>query len=219
MDTQGQPRQPGPGPSWAYRQQAFANLLRMGHCAPTVMQTLLDVSPTERPTQGDWLVRLSAGMPGGIGNTGHECGAVTSPLALMGVKGGLREMDRGLPVLFDRGHALCAAFVACHDTLQCRGIRTKGGFPRQCIGPVLRSAELWRDALDGDRSGVIPEGTRAAMPGSTHTSPRTASTAPRPCSLSSATPRPPTPSSSMPRRPSWGERYSWEGPAARSSRA
>jgi hypothetical protein len=125
------------------------------------MQTLLDVSPTAGQTRGEWLVRLSAGMPGGIGNTGHECGAVTSPLALMGVQCGLREVDRGLPVIFDRGHALCAEFVACHQTLQCREIRTKDGFPRQCIGPVLRSAELWRDALDGDRSDVIPEGTRA----------------------------------------------------------
>src|SRR3990172_10873521 len=95
METQGRPRQPELGPDWAYRQRAFSNLLRMGHCAPTVMQTLLDVSPTERPTQGEWLVRLSAGMPGGIGNTGHECGAVTSPLALMGVQGGLREMGIG----------------------------------------------------------------------------------------------------------------------------
>ena len=161
METQGQPRQPELSPNWAYRRRGFSNLLRMGHCAPTVMQTLLDVSPTEGPTQGEWLVRLSAGMPGGIGNSGHECGAVTSPLVLMGLQGGLREMDRGLPVLFDRGHALCRDFVACYQTLECREIRTKDGFPRQCIGPVLRSAELWRDALDGDRSDVIPEGTRA----------------------------------------------------------
>ncbi len=161
MEAQTQPRQREPGPNWAYRRRGFSNLLRMGHCAPTVMQTIVDVSSTEAPTDGEWLVRLSAGMPGGIGNTGHECGAVTSPLALMGVQGGLREMDRGLPVLFDRGHALCRNFVARHQTLQCREIRTKDGFPRQCIGPVLRSAELWRDAVDGDHSDAIPQGTRA----------------------------------------------------------
>ena len=144
-------------PNWTYRRRGFSNLLRMGHCAPTAMQTILDVSSTDK----EWLVRLSAGMPGGIGNTGHECGAVTSPLAVMGTQHGLREVDRGLPVVFDRGHALCRDFVACHHTLQCREIRTKDGFPRQCIGPVLRSAELWRGALDGDRSNAIPEGTRA----------------------------------------------------------
>jgi hypothetical protein len=121
------------------------------------MKTILDVSSTDK----EWLVRLSAGMPGGIGSTGHECGAVTSPLAVMGTQLGLREIDRGLPVIFDRGQALCRDFLACHGTLQCREIRTKDGFPRQCISPVLHSAEHWRGALDGDRSDAIPEGTRA----------------------------------------------------------
>jgi hypothetical protein len=121
------------------------------------MRTILDVSSTD----GEWLVRLSAGMPGGIGNTGHECGAVTSPLAVLGTQHGLREVDRGLPVVFDHGHALCRDFLACQQTLQCREIRTKDGFPRQCVGPVLRSAELWREARDDVRSDAIPEATRA----------------------------------------------------------
>jgi hypothetical protein len=121
------------------------------------MRTILDVSSTD----GEWLVKLSAGMPGGIGNTGNECGAVTSPLAVLGTQHGLREVDRGLPVVIDRGHALCGDFLACQQTLQCREIRTKEGFPRQCVGPVLRSAELWRDAVDDAPSGAIPEDVRA----------------------------------------------------------
>jgi hypothetical protein len=157
METQTQPQKPELGPNWGYRRQGFSNLLRMGHCAPTVMQTLLDVSSTQK----EWLVRLSAGMPGGIGNTGHECGAVTSPLVMLGLQHGLREVDGGLPVIFDEGHALCQDFLACHNTLQCREIRTKGGFPRQCISPVLRSPELYRDALDGDQPDAIPAGVRA----------------------------------------------------------
>jgi C_GCAxxG_C_C family probable redox protein len=148
---------PGRRANWTYRRRGFANLLRMGHCAPTAMQTILDVSATDK----DWMVRLSAGMPGGIGNTGHECGAVTSPLAVMGTQHGLREVDRGLPVIFDRGQALCRDFAACHQTLQCREIRTRDGFPRQCVSPVLHSAEHWRGALDGDPSDAIPEGRRA----------------------------------------------------------
>lgn len=144
--------------NWTYRRRGFANLLRMGHCAPTAMRTILDVSSSD----GEWLVKLSAGMPGGIGNTGHECGAVTSPLAVMGTRLGLRDVDRGLPVLFDRGHALCREFLACQQTLLCREIRTKDGFPRQCVGPVLRSAELCRGALDDARSDAIPDETRAA---------------------------------------------------------
>jgi hypothetical protein len=122
------------------------------------MQTILDVSATEK----EWLVRLSAGMPGGIGNTGFECGSVTSPLVLLGIHCGLRELDRGLPVIFDKGHALCNRFVRCHNTLQCRGIRGKDRFPRHCIGPVLRSPELFLDALDGDWRNAIPAVGRAS---------------------------------------------------------
>jgi hypothetical protein len=47
------------------RKRSVSNLLRMGHCAPTVMQTMLDASDTD----AKWLVLLMAGLPGGIGNT------------------------------------------------------------------------------------------------------------------------------------------------------
>ena len=157
MEKQNQPQKSELGPNWAYRGRGLANLLRMGHCAPTVMQTILDVSSTEK----EWLVRLSAGMPGGIGNTGFECGAVTSPLALLGIRCGLREVDRGLPVIFDKGHALCQHFLACHNTLQCREIRGKDRFPRHCIGPVTRSPELFLAALDGNHQETIPAARRA----------------------------------------------------------
>ena len=80
---------------------------------------------------------------------------------MLGTQHGLREVDRGLPVIFDRGHALCRDFLACQGTLQCREIRTRGGFPLQCVGPVLRSAELWRDASDAAGPDAIPEDIRA----------------------------------------------------------
>src|SRR5512143_3680357 len=141
-------------PKWTYWKQSAANLLRMGHCATTVMQTILDISGVEK----EWLVKLSAGMPGGIGNTGFECGAVTSPLVLLGSQFGLRQVERGLPVIFDRGHALCQNFLACHHTLKCREIRGKDRFPRHCIPPVLRSPELFMDAHYSNHRESIPEG-------------------------------------------------------------
>ena len=139
-------------PKWTYWKQSAANLLRMGHCAPTVMQTILDISGAEK----EWLVKLSAGMPGGIGNTGFECGAVTSPLALLGLHYGLRETDQGLPVIFERGHALCRHFLACHKTLQCKQIRGKDRFPRHCIRPVCLAPDLFLAATSNNSRAAIP---------------------------------------------------------------
>jgi hypothetical protein len=135
-----------------------ANLIHMGHCAPTVMQTLLDVSNA----RGEWLVKLSAGMPGGIGNTGYECGAMTSPLVILGLRHGLRNMDRGLPVIFDQGHAYCQQFLACHKTLLCRQIRQKDRFPRHCIRPVCMSPERLQDTLTNCHADGIPVQARAS---------------------------------------------------------
>jgi hypothetical protein len=129
----------------------------MGHCAPAVMQTILDVSSEEK----EWLVKLSAGMPGGIGNTGFECGGVTSPLVLLGIRYGLSEVDRDLPVIFDKGHALCHNFLTYHKTLNCREIRGKDRFPIHCIPPVACSPELFLAALDGDHQEAIPAASRA----------------------------------------------------------
>jgi hypothetical protein len=139
-------------PGWKYYPNAFSNLLHMGHCAPTVMKTILDISSTEK----EWLVRLSAGMPGGIGNTGFECGGVTSSLVQLGIRFGLRNPQNGLPDIFDRGHSLCQNFVACHHTLKCKEIRGKDHFPRHCIPPVLRSPGLFMQAQNGYKGEAIP---------------------------------------------------------------
>lgn len=158
MEQQNFPPTSKTGANWGYRMRGFENLLRMGHCAPTVMQTILDVSSTEK----EWLVRLSAGMPGGIANTGSECGGITSPLAMLGMHYGLRAVDHDLPVVFDKGHAFCQHFLTCHKTMKCREIRGKDRFPRHCIGPVLRAPEIFMDILDSDHEIVIPSGQRAA---------------------------------------------------------
>ena len=138
--------------------QTFANLLRMGHCAPTVMRSI-----GERSAPGeDWLVRLSAGMPGGIGNTGHECGAVTSSLVLLGMRYGLRDVEGGLPVLIDRSHALCQRFVARHDTLQCEEIRGDDRFPKHCIPPIVGAPGLFSEVSANGAPDAIPAAAREA---------------------------------------------------------
>jgi Putative redox-active protein (C_GCAxxG_C_C) len=160
MDTPTVRQQKINTPSWLYYRYALANLIRMGHCAPTVMKSILDITSEEK----EWLIRLSAGMPGGIGNTGFECGGVTSPLVLLGLRFGLDREDHHLPMIFDKGHALCRRFLACHRTLQCREIRGKDHFPRHCIPPVLRSPGLFMNALNGnDPDGDIPPASRDAL--------------------------------------------------------
>jgi hypothetical protein len=120
------------------------------------MQTLLEVAGARE----EWLVKLNAGMPGGIGNTGFECGAVTSPLVLMGLRYGLRERNGNLPVIFDRGHALCRHFLACHKTIHCKQIRANDRFPKHCIRPVCLSPQLFLASTAGDSGAAIPAEVR-----------------------------------------------------------
>jgi hypothetical protein len=145
-------------PNWKYWGQSVSNLVRMGHCAPTVMQTILDVSGKQK----QWLVKLISGMPGGIGNTGFECGAATAPLVLMGLRYGLREKDRGLPVIVDRGYGLCHRFLACHTTLQCKQIRGNDRFPKHCIRPVCLAPQMFFASTNGQDQPAIPAEIRAS---------------------------------------------------------
>ena len=59
------------------------------------MQAMLDVFETD----AQWLVKLMAGLPGGIGNTGGECGGVTAPLVVLGLRYGQEKLVQGLPVV------------------------------------------------------------------------------------------------------------------------
>jgi C_GCAxxG_C_C family probable redox protein len=145
-------------PRLGYRERSFGNLLRMGHCAPAVMQSLVDISAPDK----QWLVRFVAGMPAGIGNTGWECGGFTSSLVVLGVRHGLRDVDQGLPVIFDKGHALCQHFRESHDTVFCRDIRANDGrFPSHCIRTIVLSPELFPEAEADNCRGAIPAEARA----------------------------------------------------------
>ncbi len=87
---------------------------------------------------------------------------MTSSLVLLGLRYGLRDVDRGLPVIFDRSHALCQRFVARHHTLQCAEIRGDDRFPRHCIPPILGAPRLFSEVAAGDASAAIPAGARDA---------------------------------------------------------
>jgi hypothetical protein len=56
------------------------NVLRMGHCAPTVMQTLLGINGIQNPD----MVKYAAGLAGGLAGSDMECGVLTAPIMFTG---------------------------------------------------------------------------------------------------------------------------------------
>lgn len=136
----------------------MANLLRMGHCAPAVMQTLLDASEIDAP----WLVKLAAGLPGSIGNTGGECGGVTAPLILLGLRHGLEPDDDGLPLIVSKGHDLLRRFGISQGTTACREIRGDARLPLRCIGVIREAPALCAQSLCTDYRCSVSAGQRQA---------------------------------------------------------
>ena len=141
-----------------YRTRGLVNLLHMGHCAPAVMQTVLDITHTEQ----EWLVKLMAGMPGGIGNTGYECGGITSPLVILGLRYGLTEMHGGLPLIFYHGHAFYQRFIDENAASFCKDIQKPGRIPLRCMHAVRHSLEQLAETLASDDREAIPAEQREA---------------------------------------------------------
>ena len=140
-----------------YRRRGLSNLLKMGHCAPAVMRTILDLEDAK----DDWLVRMTAGLPGGIGNTGNECGGVTSPLITFGLDHGLSAGRDGLPTVILAGFDYNRQFRECHHSLLCKEILGDRRVPLPCIKVVRHAPELYRQTDHG--SEVISGETREAF--------------------------------------------------------
>jgi hypothetical protein len=123
------------------------------------MQTMLDASDAE----STWLVTLTAGLPGGIGNTGGECGGLTAPLVLLGLRHRRSDITEGLPLVVDRGHDYLRRFTSAHGTTDCRAIRGDSRLPLACIGVVRQSPELCAQSLADEGIEAIPPETREAF--------------------------------------------------------
>jgi hypothetical protein len=133
------------------RSRSLSNLSRMGHCAPTVMQTLLDLSGTRSP----WLVRLAAGLPGGIGNTGAECGGITASLAMLGLRHAQEPPRLGVPVAVYKGHELLRRFRHACGATRCREIRGEARLPLACVRAILKAPELCAEVSQSDCQGAL----------------------------------------------------------------
>jgi hypothetical protein len=134
-----------------YRHRGFSNLLKMGHCAPAVMQTLQDIGNTKK----EWLVRMTAGLPGGIGNTRFECGGITSPLIQLGLEHGLNAKNDGLPNVIYAGHNYIRRFQKCNNSLLCKEILGDRRVPLPCIKVVRHAPELYRQTSCNDDTEAI----------------------------------------------------------------
>lgn len=122
-----------------YRHRGFDNLLKKGHCAPAVMQTILDLGNTK----DDWLARMTTGLPGGIGSTGFECGGITSPLIQLGIEYGLSTKNDGLPAVIYAGHDYMQKFRKCNNSILCKEILGNRRVPLPCIKVVRHAPELY----------------------------------------------------------------------------
>ncbi len=141
----------------SYRGMCMGNMLRMGHCAPAVMRTILDISDRGE----DWPVKLVAGLPGGIGNTGFECGGLTSPVAMLGRSCGLEAMHEGLPLVIYKGRDYFQRFVDFNKTCLCSEIQGKG--MTACMRAMRHAPELFVKTVSGEGIEDISGKEREAL--------------------------------------------------------
>jgi len=142
-----------------YRHQGMSNLLKMGHCAPASMQTIQDIGNSGEV----WLVRMTAGLPGGIGNTGFECGGITAPLIHLGLEHGLSAEPDELPSVIYAWYDYIQRFQRCNKGLLCQKILGKRRVPLPCIKVVRHVPEFYRQTDCRYNPDVIPVTTREAF--------------------------------------------------------
>lgn len=118
--------------------RCLLTVLRMGHCAPSVMDTLLD----GRVEDYENIVRLTSGLPGGIGNSGAECGGVTSPVMFMGLESASKVRGGDLLDLVVLGRSYMERFRKLHGTIYCREIQTPDGGISPCLRAICSGKKL-----------------------------------------------------------------------------
>jgi C_GCAxxG_C_C family probable redox protein len=101
--------------------RVFLNYRRMGHCAPSVMQSLLDINNIEN----NELVRISGAMAGGIGGPKMECGALTVPLMFLGFQKGVPSNAKDKLLIIREAHTYYNEFFHNNGSTICTNIRDR----------------------------------------------------------------------------------------------
>jgi len=129
------------------------NIRRMGHCAPGIMQTLLDINGIHNEN----IVLYAGGMAGGIAGSDMECGALTAPLMFLGfqnasIAGTTKKID-----VICRAQSYLNKFNECIGSTICGLIRQKSNsacirtirtfynpFSEAVLYPVILSGETMK---------------------------------------------------------------------------
>jgi len=94
----------------------------MGHCAPAIMQTLLE----QNDIRDNNMVLYAAGLAGGIAGSRTECGALTSPLMFLSFSNGnLSDISGKLDIII-KAQSYVKEFTAFNGSPFCINIRQKG---------------------------------------------------------------------------------------------
>jgi len=100
------------------------NVRRMGHCAPSVIKTLLDINDIHNTN----LVLYAGAMAGGIAGSEMECGALTAPLMFIGFRNNnLTTISEKIDVI-TKAQSYVNEFTSFNGTTICDTIR-QGGMP------------------------------------------------------------------------------------------
>lgn len=102
--------------------RAISNIRRMGHCAPGIMQTLLDINDIQNAN----MVLYVAAMAGGIAGSDMECGVLTAPLMFIGYRNNdLTGISEKLDVI-SKAQSYVNEFTAFNGSSICGKIRHEG---------------------------------------------------------------------------------------------
>jgi C_GCAxxG_C_C family probable redox protein len=119
--------------------------LKMGHCAPAVMAALIADGDPGRESA----VMLASAMAGGIGNSGRECGALTSSILYLGDRYGQGAGPGGVPLSISLSRRLIDRFGEVHGGIHCDEIRKGGKNPLPCMRAMVSAPELVREVIMG----------------------------------------------------------------------
>jgi C_GCAxxG_C_C family probable redox protein len=132
-------------------------IFKMGHCAPSVMNTLIGNGGEKY----EETIKLVAGLPGGIGNYGAECGGVTSAVMYLGREMGYEETEGNIPKLIVAGREYLKRFKSFNGSIYCRDIQTPDGGIKPCMQAMCCAKKIV-SGLDLPFDSSIGDGAREA---------------------------------------------------------